>query len=188
MLKKEVLVSGISNLSDARYCAGMFVDFLCFELNSDHKDYIAIDQIVEIKNWVSGPKIGGRINHWPAELSEDQWTKLNLDFLVLDNEDLVNRASEKVSELFVSISDSNIRKVDIATVDHILISNRTISKYEIKHPSIFINDKVDLEELYSIISNESIQGITLRGSHEIRPGESNYDDLMDVLEALGEDF
>ncbi|MFM1835376.1 MAG: hypothetical protein RJA04_63, partial [Bacteroidota bacterium] len=49
MLKTLVKVSAITNLSDARYCAGMGVDLLGFPLGK-----ISIDQFTEIRNWLAG--------------------------------------------------------------------------------------------------------------------------------------
>ena len=35
--KKFVKIRGVNNLSDARYCSGMMVDVIGFNLNSNHK-------------------------------------------------------------------------------------------------------------------------------------------------------
>src|SRR5882672_2338725 len=53
MLITKVKVSNVTNLSEARYCAGMGVDFLSFPISSiDPKTY------QEITGWVAGPKFG----------------------------------------------------------------------------------------------------------------------------------
>ena len=56
-LKTFVKISSINNLSAARYCAGMGVDFLSFPISSiDPKKY------QEITGWVAGPKFGVEID------------------------------------------------------------------------------------------------------------------------------
>ena len=57
MLKTLVKVSAITNLSDARYCAGMGVDLLGFPLGK-----ISIDQFTEIRNWLAGVQIVGEFS------------------------------------------------------------------------------------------------------------------------------
>lgn len=185
MLKKEVLVNGISNLSDARYCAGMFVDYLCFELNDDHPDFIPVDKMVEIKNWVSGPKIGGRLSKWPDSLSPEQWQDLALDYLIISDYNLLSAAKGKVGELFFEVKESG-STVDLSDFEHILIANASLLS-EIKHNSLFVGGKIDLDNLEDKVENTDIKGLALKGNHEERPGESKYEDLMDVLEALEEE-
>ncbi|WP_341225018.1 hypothetical protein [uncultured Arcticibacterium sp.] len=185
MLKKEVLVNGISNLSDARYCAGMFVDYLCFELNPEHPDFISVEKMVEIKNWVSGPKIGGRISNWPDNLTLEQWQDLALDYLIISDSSLINAARAKVGELFFEVKGSN-RNQDLNDFEHILISDASLVG-EINHQSLFVGGNIELDNLEEKVQNNDIKGLALKGSHEERPGESKYEDLMDVLEALEED-
>jgi phosphoribosylanthranilate isomerase len=182
MLKRKVLVNGISNLSDARYCAGMFVDYISFELNSSHPDFIPVDKIVEIKNWLSGLKIGGRITNWPEYINEENWKELQFDFLIINNAELKDKALEKVSELFYQGSES--LTIDLKPFDHVLVDDQFINLDLIVHNSIFVGPNVTIETLESVVNRKNVVGIALKGNHEIRPGESSYDDLMDVLEAL----
>src|SRR6185369_1389083 len=57
MLITKVKVGQVTNLSEARYCAGMGVDFLSFPISSiDPKTYL------EITGWVAGPKFGVEVD------------------------------------------------------------------------------------------------------------------------------
>ena len=84
MLKTLVKVSSISNLSDARYCAGMGVDLLGFPIQD-----ITLEKFTEIRNWLAGVQIVGEfsthladeIRHKVAEYLPDVVeidTKVNL--------------------------------------------------------------------------------------------------------------
>ena len=65
MLITKVKVGQVTNLSEARYCAGMGVDFLSFPIVSiDPKTY------QEITGWVAGPKFGIEVN--PDNISSVQ--------------------------------------------------------------------------------------------------------------------
>ena len=63
MLKTKVKVSAIENLSDARYCAGMGVEWLGFSMTD-----VPLDKFNEIRNWLSGVQIVGEA----FNCSEDQ--------------------------------------------------------------------------------------------------------------------
>ncbi|MFT4734949.1 MAG: phosphoribosylanthranilate isomerase [Arcticibacterium sp.] len=187
MLKRKVLVTGISNLSEARYCSGMFVDYLCFELNEHHKDYIPKEKVLEIKNWLSGPKIGGRIENWPTHLTAEDWQELGLDFLIITDAQKYAQAREIVSEMFYEVNTTdNFDAPD--KYDHILIHRDSLPETFIGHPSIFAGHNIAGGDLPSLLMNENFKGIRLKGSHETSTGESTYGDLMDVLEGLEEDY
>lgn len=52
----SVKVSGIRNLTSARYFAARNVDFLGFCIDTGHAAYLPPDKITEILNWVEGPE------------------------------------------------------------------------------------------------------------------------------------
>lgn len=52
MLNAKVKVT-VTNLSDARYCAGMGVDYLVFPA-----DHVSPQRFKEMAGWVSGPQLG----------------------------------------------------------------------------------------------------------------------------------
>ena len=57
MLQKPLIyVSRITNLSDARYCAGMGVDMIGFVIDPIDADYVSPSLYQEIIGWISGPK------------------------------------------------------------------------------------------------------------------------------------
>ena len=57
MLQKPLIyVSRITNLSDARYCAGMGVDMIGFVIDPNDADYVSPSLFQEIMGWISGPK------------------------------------------------------------------------------------------------------------------------------------
>ncbi len=54
-LKAFVKVGTLANLGDVRYCAGMGVDMIGFQVISGHADYVAPSRFQEIRGWVNGP-------------------------------------------------------------------------------------------------------------------------------------
>ena len=54
MLTKTVKISNVTNLSDARYCAGMGVEMLGFSIDEDSPNYISPKKFDDICSWLAG--------------------------------------------------------------------------------------------------------------------------------------
>jgi phosphoribosylanthranilate isomerase len=54
MLKTIVKVSEVNNLSDARYCAGMGVEYIGFSM-----DNVPFEKYKEMRGWLAGVQIVG---------------------------------------------------------------------------------------------------------------------------------
>ena len=53
-LKTLVKVGEVSNLSDARYCAGMGVELIGFNLDKSSANYVSIETFTAITGWIEG--------------------------------------------------------------------------------------------------------------------------------------
>src|SRR5689334_3911967 len=54
--KPITYVRKVSNLSDARYCAGMGVDMLGYVIDPASDDYVSPKLYQEMSGWIAGPK------------------------------------------------------------------------------------------------------------------------------------
>jgi phosphoribosylanthranilate isomerase len=54
MLTRTVKISNVTNLSDARYCAGMGVEMLGFSIDEDSPNYISPKKFEDICSWLAG--------------------------------------------------------------------------------------------------------------------------------------
>ncbi len=59
-LKLKVKVGGITNLSEARYCAGMGCDYLGFPVGGQG---LSVEEFKDIAGWVSGPTLVLELDH-----------------------------------------------------------------------------------------------------------------------------
>ncbi|WP_040756350.1 phosphoribosylanthranilate isomerase, partial [Winogradskyella psychrotolerans] len=53
-LKTFVKISNVNNLSDARYCSGMYVNLMGFSLEKNNEYYVTPTAFKEITDWLSG--------------------------------------------------------------------------------------------------------------------------------------
>ena len=183
-LKTKVKAGNITNLSDARYCAGMGVDWLSFPVH-------VVNPVTfkEITDWVTGPEFILEVNEttplqsidqYPVKILEIPHRQLGLIELLPSATFIVTTPlsswdSEK-SELLKFKSKISLLVMELD--DHSLDQLKEISS----HFKLLINhsDKYSIVELLSL----PIEGINVSGESELKPGLKDFDKLSSILEEL----
>ncbi len=190
-LRTFVRVSGINNLSDARYCAGMEVDELGFNINADHENYTDPQKFKELAEWVSGVEFIGEITSDNPDLKK-LVADYQLDGLQVAEIALIDDAINtglKVSFVANDIVeaknawDASGNKLDAVVLNNSNISNNELKELSLELPLVLTEgfDESNLEEL---LNETQPKGIALTGGDEIRPGYKDFDELADILELL----
>jgi len=187
-LKTKVKAGNITNLSDARYCAGMGVDWLGFPADSiDPKTF------AEITGWVTGPQFvlelsAGAI---PESISEYAVDIIQVNYQHLQKSILFNH------QLIVALplTDWNLAKAELIKnkdrIQQILLLKLTGNKTEdvnilteiAEHTDVLISLEACPYSLHEIL-DFPITGINIAGNSELKPGLKDYTELADVLEQL----
>lgn len=198
-LRTFVKVGEVSNLSDARYCAGMGVDIIGFVIDPNDSAYVAPETFSEIVGWVAGVAYCGEFSAETLEDYTDQISKYELQYVQSDSIEALNSLSgfEKILKVNVTDQSSLDTLTSILNSDHdlsyIVIEaedsmedslNSLIQNSNPKH-KIVRGYALDTDSVETL--SEKFHGIALKGSEEIRPGYKDYDELADILEALDED-
>jgi phosphoribosylanthranilate isomerase len=193
MLKTLVKVSSITNLSDARYCAGMGVDLLGFPLEN-----ISLEQFTEIRNWLAGVEIVGEFSTHDADLIKSKVAEYKPDVLEIDTKvNLVAIQDIAVSKILrVNIDTDNLPAVFAASapyVSHFLLVGESpeslvgmegsVEIWSAQYP-IILGLEIPEADLDEWIDQSSIKGIGLKSGEEDRPGFRDFSDLMNILEKL----
>jgi phosphoribosylanthranilate isomerase len=190
-LKTKVKVGKITNLSDARYCAGMGVDLLGFPIGAhgiDAKKY------KEITDWVSGPAFVLELSTDTTENIEDVIHSYNADFVEISVRQLqfVNNLTKP---LIVKLTpdDWAHHKQELlrnkSGIAHLLLIRSgssipaSVPWNEMKSFSVLLS-YTDFDYSIHELLELPIEGIALSGSEEIKPGLKEYVHLSDILEAL----
>ncbi|HYG03437.1 MAG TPA: hypothetical protein VD927_13390 [Chryseosolibacter sp.] len=177
-----VKVGKVTNLSDARYCAGMGVDFLGFNVCPDTPSFIDTNLYQDIRGWVTGPKVVAEI-YQPVPDIDAVIKEYAPDFVEV-NAETYNQLADKTSLPFILyLTRAELQSHStIPTAEYILIDQESLPFVRaITNSKVLI--KIDKKEsLESLPANTT--GIALSGSDEIRPGYKEYDELADILEAL----
>ena len=193
-LKTFVKVSGINNLSDARYCSGMGVDQLGFSIEENSPNYTDPDKFKEIKNWLSGVTYVGELDAQnetePGNFNE----RYELDAIQVSNPAQVVLLEELglpiILKMDVSMITGELLLASLKTrVDYFLIE----SAYEepLSADILALAKNYPLVSAYGFDSSNvaevielGIKGIALQGGNEIGPGLRDFDEMMDILEVL----
>lgn len=195
-LKTLVKVGNVSNLSDARYCAGMGVDMIGFCLDEDDPAYLPTDQINAITGWISGVKIVGETKEFDIAKINHLIEELNLDYIQLNgsfNFDKYTQINKPIIQK-VLVLDSYILHLYLNKVDYLLFESidpnfdikkvrEQLKAFSTIYP-IIVGSGITSENVNYILEECSIEGIGLKGSTEERPGTKDFDDLAEVLEVI----
>lgn len=191
-LKTLVKVGKISNLSDARYCAGMGVDMLGFSVVSGQDQYVSQTLYKEIRGWFSGPQIVAEA-YGIQSLNELKEINQNYipDFIELSIHELPF-AQPDLSKFILSITaeewtnhQAKIGPLKNQIV-YLLIPSNTeqIVLKDLAEEFKILVQSDSVSDVETHLKNGIISGINLQGSSEERPGFKSYDELSEIFEKL----
>jgi phosphoribosylanthranilate isomerase len=176
-LKTFVKVGCITNLSDARYCAGMGVDMLGFSTVEGQENYIPPAQFQEIRGWISGPLIVaeayGLSN--PGDLAAIL-ENYKPDYIELGLQEL-SLFTTLPLPLVLSVQQNDILEGLSVQPTYLLSKNPFKS-------SIPLLIEVQSKEDVTGLLDTGVKGIVLKGGAELKPGLKNFEVMHDVLELL----
>ncbi len=206
MLTRTVKISNVTNLSDARYCAGMGVEMLGFSIDENSANYISPKKFEDICSWLSGVTLVAETAHTNPEIILETLSHYPVHAIQVESPDLLNYLhGEAALPLILRISVDTYEAGEIDSilsrygddVSHFLLESdkdaelsdewlQVLGKLSAEY-SLLIGFGLDHEFSVSALTElfPSI-GIALRGSEEIRPGFKDFGSMMDILEALEE--
>jgi phosphoribosylanthranilate isomerase len=200
-LSTLIKISGVTNLSDARYCAGMFVDLLGFDLQETSDKFVSPTQFQEISGWVSGVDFCGEFGNDSLETLQEKLKKYPEISWIQHNklETLLQFDSEKYQLIFQAAL-SEVRHIEEELAEkisnqnlHLLLSVdqtelNTDQKESIrsisKKAKVILAGGISPFNVKSTVSELDLFGIALEGGEEIKPGLKDFDTLAEILEEL----
>ena len=197
-LKYFVHVSSINNLSDARYCSGMMVNSLGFDLDKESKTKLPLENINEICKWVNGVDFVGEFNNSQSNYINQVINELDFNYISVNISNSIKSIDFDHQKIIVVLPEPNLisPKTNNYLRDNfpesrtLIIDNLTkdsISKLELltDNYEIIINPLETINITKSILNKFDL-GLLLKGSQEIKPGYKDYDSISDYLDAIDE--
>lgn len=202
-LKTFVKISSVNNLSDARYCAGMYVNLLGFSLEDTSENFVSPEKYKEITDWLSGLEYVAEFNfsHPESMLAQLQrypgiqyielTEEIHLGMLANTDYGLILRKQvNQLDELEELISKSPTYKQNEVTLllvsDSLQLDENTLSKIKslAKGCQVLLGFGLEASSVEKIVEFTGVKGIALQGGVEIKPGLKDFDELADILEVL----
>lgn len=201
-LKTFVKISNVTNLSDARYSAGMGADVIGFDIDPQSEHYLSHEKAIEIAEWLSGVEFAGEFHSAEVDKLKDVADKYPLSYLEFSHPESAGAISAMgYSAIFKTRlpekpQDKAFRDMLVfcsSFVDFILIDDieniedervvQDLAKYCGEFPMIIGGD-FNSNNILPLLEKVPAKGIALKGSAEIKPGYKDYDELADILEVL----
>jgi phosphoribosylanthranilate isomerase len=194
MLRLPVKVNSITNLSDARYCAGMGVEMIGFCQNETSDRFLSVEKANGIAGWLVGVKIisensaqkfaaelmnsaealsAEAIEVWDAPPPAPIQSSLPLLYrFTLSEWEKTKSTLPQEATLHVALEKSDIHQ--IALIENICKQNTT-----------FLNvSKLDIADIEKLLNEAKPYGLSHDGGNELSPGLSDFEHLAEVLEYL----
>ena len=199
-LKTLVKVSGVTNLSDARYCAGMSVEMIGFGLDENHPKFIELAKLREISIWIAGIKVVGEFNGDNLDNVNYLSHEIPLDFVQLNHLphlEILNHIKCPII-LKLDVEKDKLAETEAAmkkyagNITFFLLESTDCTVPEIEDTlinwcskyNIILGFGINSDSLPLILEKITPKGIGLHGGHEIKPGLKDFEHLADILELL----
>lgn len=205
MLSTLVKISNVTNLSDARYCAGMGVDMLGFSMDESSPDYVNPARFTEIRNWLAGVQIVGETTQTDLNQIQRLLDTYQPDMLQVDEAALLPTLSTlgKPLILRLNLADLTLEQLDAiieanpTNADYILLESNAplhldddlktaIGRLASRH-AVLLGAGITAKTIHDRLNDLPIRGIALVGGPEDRPGSRDFGEMMEILEAIETD-
>ncbi|MGC3946998.1 MAG: hypothetical protein QM762_21190 [Chryseolinea sp.] len=180
-LKTLVKVGSLTNLSDARYCAGMDVQLLGFQAIPDRPGHITAARYQEIRGWISGPSIVAELHGAQSREQVDSIVEgFRPDYLELGIAEVPYAAHLSLPFILRLAPEDLYAPINPA---YVLVNADDPRSFDAPR----IVQVFSQTEAETVLGFEDVGGIALLGSEEVSPGLKTYDTLAPILEMLETD-
>jgi phosphoribosylanthranilate isomerase len=189
-----VKLSSVTNLSDARYGAGMGVQLMGFCMSPDNPHRINPEEFTAITGWLSGPEFVGEFDPGTpldiitatAQAQQVYWVEVHEEDLVKPLQDAgikVILAMDMTKEASLSVTPDYLRvysQTDSFAVDDYVDVLKELNK----RAPLLLASGLEADKISAWYEASALSGVAVAGGEEIRPGFKDFDALADILEAL----
>ncbi|WP_158860689.1 phosphoribosylanthranilate isomerase [Lunatibacter salilacus] len=203
-LKTFVKISNVNNLSDARYCSGMYVDLMGFALETTDENYLSPDAFKEITDWLSGLQyVGEFTTSEPSFILEQISAYDGIQYIQVEEENHLQKLAHSGYKLILNKgvdNDEQLRELlplaqRLKETDVILLIDSSdpglydnpdwnVVREIAQNCDVLLGFGFNADTVEMILETTQVKGIAIKGGKEIKPGIKDFDELADTLEKL----
>ena len=187
-----LLIRGINNLSDARYCAGMGADKLTFILDPALPGHLDTKTVKELAGWVAGVELIGEFDQLSAPEINAIAADCGLDAVLLRSARPNDALAEIAPPVYLELA--GIEKAPdpaAAVVGWVLelgasaaaASSATLHPFAQERP-LWLGPGLNPELARDLATQLPVAGLCFPSGDEVKPGLRDFDQLEAVFEAL----
>ena len=189
-----LLIRGINNLSDARYCAGMGADKLTFILDPNLPGALDSKAVKELAGWIAGVELIGEFDQLTAPEINAIAAECALDAVLIrqprSEAELAEIAPPVYLELAVGavainsyLPDSPIGLV-VELTEPLTTETLNYLAEIAAHRPLWLGPGLNPAQARELVNLLPLAGIVLPSGDEVKPGLRDFDQLEAVFEAL----
>lgn len=181
-LKVLVKLNNVTNLTDARYAAGMGVEIIGFPIHLEGENSFGPRQFEEIVGWLAGVKTCGEFDDARSVDILNVCENLQLDYVQVSGYELAMELVGHGLAVIWDARDGNDTDKTEGAFKYILKS--ADDGGDVSSKTLVVINSLDEAEVWA---DKGVAGLALNGTHEERPGFTDLSDLQDILESLEEE-
>ena len=206
-----LLIRGINNLSDARYCAGMGADKLTFVLDPALPGHLDPKTVKELAGWIAGVELIGEFDQLSAPEINAMAAECALDAVLLRSFRTTDELAEIAPPVYMELGYDTISAQPQAATEPIdwslqAIFNQAlptaVAGWVVELPASVSRETRDVlhtiaqqrplwlgpgllpETAHELASELPLAGLCFPSGDEVKPGLRDFDQLEAVFEAL----
>ncbi|HEX8660136.1 MAG TPA: hypothetical protein VF690_21510 [Hymenobacter sp.] len=189
-----LLIRGINNLSDARYCAGMGADKLTFVLDPALPGHLDTKTVKELAGWVAGVELIGEFGQLSAPEINAIAAECALDAVLLRHPRPAEELAEIAPPVYVELAAES-RSADhlfpVSVVGLVLELPETTGPTTLalvrdlaSRGALWLGPGLHPSRARDLVTQFSLAGLVFPSGDEVKPGLRDFDQLEAVFEAL----
>ncbi|MGB1217353.1 MAG: hypothetical protein ACPG5P_05730, partial [Saprospiraceae bacterium] len=207
--KTKFKASKIANLTDARYFAAWYVDYLGYDMIQGSDTRIGMNEFIAMNEWVEGPEAVLEIGSFPSEelvkaIIESKDIKI-VEVGMFCSQEIIRQLAEAEKSIFFNLVLSKDLELDELReelnhfkdyITHYVIdlnqldSNWTDGEFAgfikelIKEKRVFLDGNIPISSMDHFLKEWNNTGLSAKGGEEEKVGFKSYDELDEIFEAL----
>ncbi|ALW86200.1 hypothetical protein AUC43_14540 [Hymenobacter sedentarius] len=192
-----LLIRGINNLSDARYCAGMGADKLTFILDPALPGHLDTKTVKELAGWIAGVELIGEFDQLSAPEINAISAECALDAVLLRRPRTATELAEIAPPVYVELTFETAAQPEdfsAAPVGFVLelpevipVEGLDTLRQACDRSPLWLGPGLDPERAHYLATHLRLAGLSFPSGDEVKPGLRDFDQLEAVFEALEND-
>ena len=189
-----LLIRGINNLSDARYCAGMGADKLTFLLDPSLPGHLNTKTVKELSGWIAGVELIGEFDTLSTSEINAIASECTLDAVLLRSPRSAAELAEIAPPVYLEMAadsaalvqplPASLQGVIVELPGHVSVETLAYLQEMATRQSLWLGPGLLPERACELVNQFRLAGLSFPSGDEVKPGLRDFDQLEAVFEAL----